>query len=63
MLTQHRPPFAPRALTFPVVDIADSIPSTANGMAHHNDYAYLCYAKARQMLFDPIVAGRLSARQ
>jgi pimeloyl-ACP methyl ester carboxylesterase len=42
----------------PVVDIADSIPASANGMAHHNDYAYLCYAKARQMLFDPLVEGK-----
>lgn len=46
--------FRARGVDVPVIDIADEIPAAAAGASHHTDYAFLCYARARAKLFDPI---------
>lgn len=46
--------FRARGAEVIVVDIADEIPSSARGADHHINFAFLCYAKARAQLFDPI---------
>lgn len=46
--------FRARGAEVPVVDIADEIPASANGADHHTGYGFLCYARARARLFDPI---------
>ena len=54
--------FRTRGADVPVVDIADEIPSSASGAAHHLGYSYLCYAKVRELLFDPIVQAEKTLR-
>lgn len=49
--------FRARGVDVAVTDIADDIPASADGPAHHIDYGFLCFAKARTQLFDPIVFG------
>lgn len=46
--------FRARGKDVTVIDIADDIPASADGVAHHTKYAFLCYAKVRTQLFDPI---------
>ncbi len=46
--------FRMRGADVHVIDIADEIPASASGADHHRNYAFLCYAKARAQLFDPI---------
>ncbi len=46
--------FRRRGADVHVIDIADEIPASASGADHHRSYAFLCYAKARAQLFDPI---------
>jgi hypothetical protein len=51
--------FRARGVEVPVIDVADDIPATANGMEHHTRYAVApCYAAARSRLFDPIMNSR-----
>ena len=55
--------FRVRGSEVPVIDVADEVPPTADGTAHHNEYPHLCFAKARAQLFDPIAAGDAKERK
>lgn len=46
--------FAARGVQVPIVDVADEIPASAAGSEHHGYAVPLCYAAARNQLFDDI---------
>lgn len=47
--------FRARGVDVPVIDVADEVPASVSGAGHHG-FAFLCYAKVRERLFDPIAS-------